>query len=44
MAFMFETRQVINPTRAARHGTPLLQTDYLSHWLGLKKRFDPTRP
>jgi homogentisate 1,2-dioxygenase len=44
MAFMFETRQVIKPTRRALAGTPPLQTDYLSHWLDLKKRFDPTRP
>jgi homogentisate 1,2-dioxygenase len=44
MAFMFETRQVINPTRSARQGMPPLQDDYMSHWLGLKKRFDPTRP
>lgn len=44
MAFMFETRQVIKPTRIALQGTPPLQTDYMSYWLGLKKRFDPARP
>jgi homogentisate 1,2-dioxygenase len=44
MAFMFETRQIIKPTRGARSGTPPLQSDYMSHWLGLKKRFEPTRP
>jgi homogentisate 1,2-dioxygenase len=44
MAFMFETRMVIKPTRGALLGTPPLQDDYMSHWLGLKKRFDPTRP
>jgi homogentisate 1,2-dioxygenase len=44
MAFMFETRMVIKPTRCALLGTPPLQDDYMSHWLGLKKRFDPTRP
>jgi homogentisate 1,2-dioxygenase len=44
MAFMFETRQVIKPTRRALHGTPPLQSDYMSHWLGLKKMFEPTRP
>jgi len=44
MAFMFETRQVIHPTRSARQGMPPLQADYMSHWLELKKRFDPTRP
>jgi homogentisate 1,2-dioxygenase len=41
---MFETRQIIKPTRGARSGTPPLQSDYMSHWLGLKKRFEPTRP
>jgi homogentisate 1,2-dioxygenase len=44
MAFMFETRQIIKPTRGARSGTPPLQSDYMSHWLGLQKRFEPTRP
>jgi homogentisate 1,2-dioxygenase len=44
LAFMFETRQVINPTHGALHGTPPLQSDYMSHWLGLKKIFEPTRP
>jgi homogentisate 1,2-dioxygenase len=44
MAFMFESRSVLKATRAALHGTPPLQTDYLSHWLGLKKRFDPAKP
>jgi homogentisate 1,2-dioxygenase len=44
MAFMFETRMVIKPTHGALLGTPPLQDDYMSHWLGLKKRFDPTRP
>jgi homogentisate 1,2-dioxygenase len=44
MAFMFETRQIIKPTRGARSGTPPLQSDYMSHWLGLKKRFEPNRP
>ena len=44
MAFMFETRQIIKPTRGAQSGTPPLQGDYMSHWLGLKKRFEPTRP
>jgi hypothetical protein len=23
---------------------PRLQDDYMSHWLGLEKRFDPTKP
>jgi homogentisate 1,2-dioxygenase len=44
MAFMFETRQVIQPTRTALQGVPPLQRDYMSQWLDLKKRFDPTRP
>jgi len=44
MAFMFETRRVIKPTRSALQGFPPLQSDYMSHWLGLKKHFDPSRP
>jgi homogentisate 1,2-dioxygenase len=44
MAFMFETRLVIKPTRSALQGLPPLQNDYLSHWLDLKKRFDPAQP
>jgi homogentisate 1,2-dioxygenase len=44
MAFMFETRHLIKPTHVAMHGTPPLQSDYLSHWSGLKKNFDRTRP
>ena len=44
MAFMFESRLVLKPTRSALGGSPPLQTDYMAHWLGLKKRFDPARP
>lgn len=44
MAFMFESRSVLKPTRSALNGTPPLQRDYMSHWLGLKKRFDPKQP
>jgi homogentisate 1,2-dioxygenase len=44
MAFMFESRSVLKPTRNALQGTPPLQRDYLSHWAGLKKRFDPPKP
>jgi homogentisate 1,2-dioxygenase len=44
MAFMFESRSVLKPRRGALHGTPPLQSDYLSHWQGLKKRFDPAKP
>ncbi len=44
MAFMFETRFAIRPTRAALHGLPPLQRDYQSCWRDLKKYFDPARP
>ena len=44
MAFMFESRTVLKPSRQAMHGRPALQPDYLDCWLDLKKRFDPTRP
>ena len=44
MAFMFESRSVLKPARNALEGTPRLQADYMSHWLGLGKRFDPTQP
>jgi homogentisate 1,2-dioxygenase len=44
MAFMFESRTVIRPTRYALEGRPPLQRDYASCWQGLKKHFDPTRP
>jgi homogentisate 1,2-dioxygenase len=44
MAFMFETRSVLKPTRAALSGVPPLQDDYLSCWLDLPKHFDPARP
>jgi len=40
MAFMFETRHVIRPTRGALE-SPLLQADYLECWQGLEKHFDP---
>jgi homogentisate 1,2-dioxygenase len=40
MAFMFETRSVIRPTRYALE-SDLLQRDYASCWHGLEKRFDP---
>jgi len=39
MAFMFETGQVLRPTRQALE-SPLLQTDYDSCWAGLHKTFD----
>lgn len=44
MAFMFESRFALKPSRAALQGRPRLQPDYMTHWLGLKKNFDPTRP
>jgi homogentisate 1,2-dioxygenase len=43
MAFMFETRCVIRPTRFALE-TALLQPDYYRCWQDLQKHFDPSRP
>jgi homogentisate 1,2-dioxygenase len=43
MAFMFETRGVIRPTRHALE-TAQLQPEYFRCWQGLRKHFDPTRP
>jgi homogentisate 1,2-dioxygenase len=40
MAFMFETRYVIHPTRQALE-SPQRQRDYQECWAGLKKHFDP---
>ncbi|UXI69202.1 homogentisate 1,2-dioxygenase [Tahibacter amnicola] len=40
MAFMFETRAVIRPTRQALM-SPQLQRDYADCWQGLKKHFNP---
>jgi homogentisate 1,2-dioxygenase len=42
MAFMFESRLVIHPTRFALE-TPRLQDDYFACWQALPKRFDPAR-
>jgi homogentisate 1,2-dioxygenase len=42
MAFMFETRTVIRPTRFALE-SPLLQADYGQCWQGLKSNFTPDR-
>jgi len=42
MAFMFETRTVIRPTRYALE-SPQLRRDYFKCWQGLKPHFDPTR-
>jgi homogentisate 1,2-dioxygenase len=41
MAFMFETRDVIKPTRAALE-SHTLQRKYADCWQGLKKNFDPS--
>jgi homogentisate 1,2-dioxygenase len=43
MAFMFESRHVIRPTRYVLD-SPLLQRDYLECWRTLEKHFDPQRP
>jgi homogentisate 1,2-dioxygenase len=40
MAFMFETRHVLRPSRYAL-STPLLQADYATCWQGLEKHFNP---
>jgi len=42
MAFMFETRLVIRPTKFALEA-PQLQHDYYTCWQGLKKHFDPAQ-
>ena len=43
MAFMFESRTLIRPTRGALHGRPPLQRDYAACWRGLERRFDASR-
>jgi homogentisate 1,2-dioxygenase len=43
MAFMFETRTLIRPTRFALESAQL-QTGYADCWQGLKKHFDAERP
>jgi homogentisate 1,2-dioxygenase len=40
LAFMFESRFIIHPTRFALE-TPALQRDYWQCWQGLKKQFEP---
>jgi homogentisate 1,2-dioxygenase len=42
MAFMFETRCIIKPSRHAMESA-CLQADYFQCWQGLKKHFDPRR-
>jgi homogentisate 1,2-dioxygenase len=42
MAFMFETRTVIRPTRFALE-SPQLQSDYSQCWQGLRSHFTPDR-
>jgi homogentisate 1,2-dioxygenase len=43
MAFMFETRLPIRPTRFALEAAEL-QHEYHECWKGLKKHFDPGKP
>jgi homogentisate 1,2-dioxygenase len=43
MAFMFETRTIIRPTRHAFE-SPQRQRDYADCWRTLRRNFDPTRP
>jgi homogentisate 1,2-dioxygenase len=43
MAFMFETRTVIRPTRFALE-SPRLQPDYAQCWQGLRSHFTPGKP
>jgi homogentisate 1,2-dioxygenase len=43
MAFMFETRSILRPTRYALK-SPLLQKDYDGVWQGLKRNFTPAEP
>ena len=43
LAFMFETRCVLQPTAYAL-SAPHRQQDYADCWQGLKANFDPTRP
>ncbi len=43
MAFMFETRLPIRPTRFALESAGL-QAEYFQCWQGLRRHFDPTRP
>lgn len=43
MAFMFETRSLIQPTRFALE-SPQRQRDYARCWEGLRSHFDPNKP
>ena len=43
MAFMFETRLAIRPTKLALEASQL-QPDYYTCWQGLAKHFDPAQP
>ncbi|MDB5726948.1 MAG: homogentisate 1,2-dioxygenase, partial [Noviherbaspirillum sp.] len=43
MAFMFETRTIIRPTRFALE-TAQLQSDYYQCWQGVRKNFNPGKP
>ena len=44
MAFMFETRLPLRPTRAALGGAARLQGDYREQWLKLARHFNPEQP
>jgi len=43
MAFMFETRNILRPTRAALQSSTL-QANYHQCWLDVPKLFDPSKP
>jgi len=43
LAFMFETRYPLRPTRFALD-SPRLQRDYLDCWRGIARHFDSRRP
>jgi len=43
MAFLFETRWMLHPTRSALESAHL-QRDYYTSWQKLERRFDPDRP
>jgi len=43
MAFMFETRTIIRPTRQALE-SPALQRNYYECWQGIQKHFNPKQP
>ena len=42
MAFMFESRYIIRPTKFAMD-SDTLQKDYFECWQGMRKHFDPAQ-